>query len=118
MKKIILTACVITLFSSIQAFSACPLNFDTNSSKSCTVGLQSQNQTIKDKLIPNNLNQMTNPERNSSREFQKQPHAKPDTVNREQYNDPEQSNGNTPYNAACQFGVCLPGDTGNNQTGR
>lgn len=118
MKKILILTAIL-FFANVQnANASCPIDIGINPSKSCSVSLQGQNQTINDKLIPNNLNQMTNPTRNSSREFKKQPHTRPEPTNREQYNDPEQREGNTPYNAACQFGVCLPGETGNSQTGR
>lgn len=110
MKKIIIFLWVVMMFSN-SVMASCPINIDMKSPKSCTVSLQNQNQTIKDKLLPNNLNQMVNPSRETSREFQRQPHSKPDTINREQYNNPENEEGNKPYNAACQFGVCLPGGT-------
>ncbi|MBD5403269.1 hypothetical protein HDR58_10815 [bacterium] len=120
MKKIIIASGLILLFCGLQVNSACQLTEIMNGKSACTIGLQGgQNQTIKDKLIPNNLDQMANPSRNTSKEFRSQPHTMPETINtKTQYNDPERLEGNTPYNAACQFGVCMPGESSNSQNGR
>ncbi len=119
MKKILILSLLVYFSALIPVKGACPIEALRNGQTSCTVVLQGQNQTIKDKLIPNNLNQMVNPSRNMSNEFKAQPHVIPETINTNtQYNNPEKDEGNTPYNSACQFGVCLPGESSGSQNGR
>lgn len=112
MKKILILSLSTLITTGTVVYSACLLE----NLGSCTVGLQGQNQTIKDKLLPNHLNQMINPTRNTSREFKIQPHNIPETINLDVDDDPENAETNTPYNANCQFGVCMPGE--NKGTGR
>lgn len=105
MKKILILSFLSLMVSQTIVYSACQLE----NLGSCTVGLQGQNQTIKDKLLPDHLNQMVNPTRNTSREFKIQPHNIPEMINTDIDDDPENEETNTPYNASCQFGVCFPG---------
>lgn len=105
MKKIFIISAIFVFLSGYSANAACKIE-DLGS---CKVGLQGQNQVINDKLLPNHLNQMINPMRNSSREFKIAPHAIPPTINMDVDDDPENKSTNTPYNAGCQFGVCTPG---------
>ncbi len=110
MRKILIVALLAAIFTGLEAICACPIDGLLNGQKSCTVGLQDQGQTIQDKLMPNNLNQMVNPSRNTSKEFKRPPHTMPETINTDTSKNPEMEEGNKPYNAACQFGVCLPGE--------
>ncbi len=115
MKKIIIMSVLALIASGTIVYSACKIE----ELGSCKVGLQGQNQTIKDKLLPNHLNQMINPTRNNSREFKAPPHFIPEMINTETNNNPENQEMNTPYNASCQFGVCLPGqNSGNGSIGK
>ena len=107
-KKIIIFTSVI-LFSCLQAYSVCKIG----DMEACKANLDRQSQTIRDKLVPNHLDQMVNPTRDSSKEFKNVPHYIPETINMDVDSNPENSETNTPYNAACQFGVCLPGDNSN-----
>ena len=105
MKNIIIISVLALIASCTIVYSACKVE----ELGSCTVGFQEQNPTIKDKLVPNRLEQLVNPTRNSSREFKAPPHFIPETINTDSYNNPENQEMDTPYNSACQFGVCLPG---------
>ncbi len=105
MKKIFVLSVIIGFMLGTVAQAACKIE----NLGSCKVGLQGQGQTINNKLLPNHLNQMVNPTRNSSREFKAPPQAIPETINMDVDDDPESKSTNTPYNASCQFGVCLPG---------
>lgn len=109
MRKILIIAILAAIFTGLEAICACPIDGILNGQKSCSVSLD-KNQTIQDKLMPNNLNQMANPARSTSQEFKKMPHSMPETINTEQSANPETEEGNKPYNAACQFGLCLPGE--------
>ena len=62
MRKILIVALLAAIFTGLEAICACPIDGLLNGQKSCTVGLQDQGQTIQDKLMPNNLNQMVNPQ--------------------------------------------------------
>lgn len=105
MKKILIITTLVVLSSSLQVQSAC----DVNKLESCKANLGSQNQTIKNKLVPNNLKQMSNPTRDSSREFKHTPHSMPENITNDSENNPRNKSISSPYNADCQFGVCLPG---------
>lgn len=108
MKKIIMLAVMLASFMSVQAFGACKLE-DLGA---CKANLDNQPQTIKDKLLPNHIDQMINPTRDSSKEFTNAPHTIPETINMDVDDNPSnQETGNTPYNSSCQFGTCLPGNS-------
>ncbi len=109
MKKILIIALLVGVFTGLEAICACPLSNIISGQKSCSI-TQQQNQTIEDKLLPNKLNQMVNPTQSTSQEFRKPPHSMPETINTDKAENPEAEEGNTPYNAACQFGLCLPGE--------
>ena len=109
MKKILIIAFLFGVFTGLEAICACPLSNIIYGQKSCSI-TQQQNQTIEDKLIPNKLNQMVSPTQSTSQEFRKLPHSMPETINIDKAENPEAEEGNKPYNAACQFGLCLPGE--------
>lgn len=115
MKKILILSVSILLFSSLQTFGACKIE-DMNA---CKANLETQNQTIQDKLVPNHLNQIVSPTRDTSKEFTNTPHTIPEMINMDVDENPSNINkGNTPYNANCQFGNCLPGrNTGSGNIG-
>ena len=60
--------------------------------------------------VPNKLNQMVSPTQSTSQEFRTLPHTMPETISTDKSENPEAEEGNKPYNAACQFGLCLPGE--------
>lgn len=103
-KKIIILT-LLALFPGMQVQSACPIK----AMGSCTASVQSQDQTINDKLLPNNLDQLVNPSKSNGA----QPHpSMPESINfgAENNNSTNQENV-TPYNASCQFGFCPSGET-------
>lgn len=105
MKKILIFTAIAVIISGLQVQSAC----DINKLESCKANLGSENKTIKDKLLPNNLEQMTSSTRDKSREFKHTPHTMPENITNNSQNNPRSKSMNSPYNSACQFGVCLPG---------
>ena len=109
MKKILIMGILYSLFIGLDAISACPLSNVISGQKSCNI-TQQQGQTIEDKLVPNKLNQMVSPTQSTSQEFRTLPHTMPEAINTDKSENPEAEEGNKPYNAACQFGLCLPGE--------
>lgn len=103
MKKIIIILPLAVLFLQIQTPASCPIK----SFGMCKVGLQNNNQTVNDKLMPNYLNKLVNPDNHNFNPTNHTNNALPETLN---YGEGNQQNVQTkPYNANCQFGICLPG---------
>lgn len=114
MKKILIFTALILMFGSLDVMAGCKIEeMDT-----CKANLGNQPQTIKDKLVPNHLNQMVNPTKDASKEFRNMPHSIPETINTDVDSNPEREETNTPYNAACQFGVCIPGENTGSSSNR
>ena len=99
MKKIIFTLIIISAIGT-PTMASCLLD----NLESCTTTMDTGlNKTLKDKILPNNLEQQTLP--NSSfhnRNNLGQPNM-PSSINMEQ----EQQEKTQPYNANCQFGNCI-----------
>lgn len=103
MKKIVILG--VFLLLGLQGMCACKIQ-DLGA---CKANLDNQPQTVKDRLVPNHLNQMMNSTRDSSKEFSNAPHFIPETINVDLDTNQGKNESNTPYNASCQFGVCMPG---------
>lgn len=102
MKKIL--ALLITGFFTMPAFASCSI--DAN--EPCTASALNENQTLQEKLLPDPLEEIKEPDA-----FQPQYH-KPyydELIN----TTPATATNTNNYNANCQFGVCLPGS--NNMEG-
>lgn len=100
MKKIIILTALAAVFSSVQAFAACPINQPGFCKADIGSGI---NDTLQDKILPNNLQQTIQPNNTFNNRTQLgQPHV-PDNINME----PVQEEINKPYDANCQFGNCI-----------
>lgn len=99
MKKILTLIGIFAL--SISAYAACPID----KLESCTAEINSgfSNTDLKDKIIPNRMNELNKPNNTfNNRDTQGQSHT-PQNLNME----PIQKENTQPYNANCQFGNCL-----------
>ncbi len=109
MKKIIMFSVFCAILTLPQSFAACPINTPGVCKADIGSGI---NDKLQDKILPNNLEQITKP--NSSfdnRTNLGQPHI-PDNINME----PIQEENTQPYDANCQFGNCINrGDSGSNK---
>lgn len=100
MKKIITTAVLCTLLGCAFVSASCPIN----SPGVCKADIGSGiNTKLQDKILPNNLEQVTQPNNSfNNRSNLGQPHV-PDNINME----PMQQENTKPYDANCQFGNCI-----------
>lgn len=111
MKKILILSLVVVFSPLISANATCKLE----ELGACKANLDNQPQTIKDKLVPNHIDQMINPTRDSSKQFTNSPQLIPETINIDVDTNPSnRGNNNSPYNSSCQFGTCLPGESSGN----
>lgn len=100
MKKIIILSAILLSISGLQAYSACPIEATDACKADIGAGI---NDRLQEKLIPNNLNQITDPKNSfNNRTKLGQPNI-PENINME----PEQEESTQPYNANCQFGNCM-----------
>ncbi|MBE7712259.1 MAG: hypothetical protein E7Z87_00780 [Cyanobacteria bacterium SIG26] len=99
MKKIIFIFVLLMGFG-ISVIASCPLD----SAKTCTTTINTGlEDSLKNKILPNNLNQITQPNSSfNNRSNLGQPNL-PESINME----PAQEENTQPYNANCQFGNCL-----------
>ena len=102
MKKILVL--LITGFFTMPAFASCSI--DAN--EPCTASALNENQTLQEKLLPDPLEEIKEPDA-----FQ--PQYKKPYYNELINTTPQTATNNNNYNANCQFGVCLPGS--NNMEG-
>ena len=77
MKKILILSLVVVFSTLISANATCKLE----ELGACKANLDNQPQTIKDKLVPNHIDQMINPTRDSSKQFTNSPQLIPETIN-------------------------------------
>lgn len=99
MKKILILIGILTL--SMSAYAACPIE----KLESCTAEMNSGfgNTNLKDKIIPNRMNELNRPnDIFNNRDNQGQSHT-PQNLNME----PIQKENTQPYDANCQFGNCM-----------
>ena len=101
--KIILTLLIISVFA-MPALASCSI--DAN--EPCTASALNETQTLQEKLVPNPLEEIKEPDA-----FQ--PQYKKPYYNELINTTPQTATNNNNYNANCQFGVCLPGS--NNMEG-
>lgn len=110
MKKIIIFTFLTILFTNSPAvYSACSLE-NIEAKGSCTAIVGTPEPTLQERLVPNNLNQLVNPNKDSFAAPTAKQYAAPESVNmnpakKEAPQEPQ-------YDANCQFGVCLPGQSG------
>lgn len=109
MKKIVILALLSAIFFSLPSFSACKLE-DIQTKGSCKAAIDTPPQTLQERLVPNNLNQIVNPNKDTFATPTKKEYPIPETVNMNPAKQPDPVERQ--YDANCQFGVCLPGETG------
>ena len=110
MKKMIILVGLVLAISDVQVFAACPIE----PGAACKADIGGFNNNLQDKILPNNLDNITKPNNSfNNRSRLGQPNL-PDSINME----PAQEENTQPYNANCQFGNCLnrnnAGQNGNN----
>lgn len=98
MKKIIISALLIMIGTPIYA--SCPINTPGVCKADIGPGI---NDRLDDKLIPNNLNQISQPNNTFNNRTQLGQPNVPENINME----PAQEESTQPYNADCQFGNCM-----------
>lgn len=109
MKKIVILALLSTIFFAVPSFSACKLE-DIQSKGSCKASIESGPKTLQERLVPNNLNQIVNPNKDTFAPPINKQYPIPETINMNPAKEPEPAARQ--YDANCQFGICLPGETG------
>ena len=98
LKRIIISLMLISVGS--ISLAACPIGI----SGSCKADLGSGiNDNLNDKIIPNNLNQISKPNNSFDNRTQLGQPNIPDNINME----PSQEESTQPYDANCQFGNCM-----------
>lgn len=110
MKKIIIAAMLLAVGT--ISFASCPVNTPGVCKVDIGTGI---NDNLNDKLIPNNLNQISQPNNTFNNRTQLGQPNLPENINME----PAQEESTQPYNANCQFGNCMNrtnvGENGNSR---
>lgn len=110
MKKIIIAAMLLAVGT--ISFASCPVNTPGVCKADIGAGI---NDNLNDKLIPNNLNQISQPNNTFNNRTQLGQPNLPENINME----PAQEESTQPYNANCQFGNCMNrtnvGENGNSR---
>jgi len=100
MKKILILAVLVALTGGLSGYCACPINNPGSCKADIGTGI---NDKLQDKVLPNNLNQMSQPNNTfKGRSNLGQPNI-PENINMR----PIQEQNTQPYDANCQFGNCL-----------
>ncbi len=102
MKKILIPiAMLMFLSASIPANSACPIN---KAGGVCKADIGAGiNDKLHDKILPNNLNKIIQPNNTMNNRTNLGQPSLPDNINME----PIQEETTQPYDANCQFGNCM-----------
>ena len=100
LKRIIMIMGIFSFISMTSTILACPIDKPGSCKADIGSGI---NNTLQDKIIPNNLQQTVQPNNSMNNRTQLGQPFTPDNIHRE----PVQEEGNQPYNANCQFGNCI-----------
>ncbi|MGN0031085.1 MAG: hypothetical protein ACI37Q_03930 [Candidatus Gastranaerophilaceae bacterium] len=100
LKRIIMIMGIVSLIGINSTILACPIDKPGSCKADIGSGI---NNTLQDKIIPNNLQQTVQPNNSMNNRTQLGQPFTPDNIHRE----PVQEEGNLPYNANCQFGNCI-----------
>ena len=102
MKKIIIISAALFLSINPTAFGFCSVN----NLGFCQSGIQRQelgNQSLKDRMIPNRIDNMSQPNTIMENRGMQGQTQTPENINRELF----QQETTQPYNSNCQFGNCI-----------
>lgn len=109
MKKIVIFSLFVIVLNIPAVFGACSLE-SIEAKGSCTAIVGPPEPSLQDRLIPNNLNQLVNPNRDAFEAPKTKQYTEPESVNMNPA--PSEAPADPQYDANCQFGVCLPGQSG------
>lgn len=98
LKRIIIS--LILISTGTISFATCPIDISGSCKADIGAGI---NDKLNDKIIPNNLNQITKPNNTLEDRTQLGQPNIPDNINME----PAQEENTQPYDANCQFGNCM-----------
>lgn len=100
MRKIIIFGVLLMLCANIPAFSACNIG----KLEACKADIGSGiNDKLQDKILPNNLDQLKQPNNTFNNRTQQGQTNLPENLNTQ----PAQESRSEPYDANCQFGNCF-----------
>ena len=100
LKRIIMIMGAFSLIGISTTLSACPIDKPGACKADIGSGI---NNTLQDKIIPNNLQQTIQPNNSMNNRTPLGQSFTPDNIHRE----PIQEESNQPYDANCQFGNCI-----------
>ena len=102
MKKILILSAAIIFYAIPNAFAFCSVN----NLGFCQSGIQRQelgNPNLKDRMIPNRIDNMSQPNALMENRGMQGQIQTPENINRELF----QQESTQPYNSNCQFGNCI-----------